>query len=83
MKGSRENFAHKLEELEHKLITAADLSKNDERSINNEITEIKRKLKNAESSGNIEIKLEKCEMREDELNEEIEEIKKEKDPIEA
>lgn len=50
--------------------------------MNNEITILKRKIREAESSGNIELKLQKCELRKEELDDEIADIKKEKDPIE-
>jgi len=43
---------------------------------------LKRKLREAESSGNIEGKLEHCEDRKDELDEEISKIKSQKDPLE-
>lgn len=42
-----------------------DLTKNQEKDINNEITLIKRNMKEAESSGNIEIRLEEAEDRKD------------------
>ena len=38
-----------------------DLSKKEERDINNEINLLKRKVKDAESAGNIEIKLDQAE----------------------
>lgn len=44
---------------------------------------LKRKIREAESSGNIEFKLEQCEQRKDQLDDEIEKLKKEKDPVEA
>lgn len=42
---------------------------------------MKRKVREAESTGNIEFKLEQCEERKEQLDEEIAAIKKEKDPI--
>lgn len=42
---------------------------------------LKRKIKEAESSGNIEIKLEQAEDLKDELDEKINNIKKQKDPL--
>ena len=57
------------------------LSKNEEKDINNEIMMIKRKIREAESSGNIEIRLEQAEDLKEELDEQIDRIKKEKDPI--
>lgn len=51
--------------------------------MNTDITLIKRKIREAESSGNIEIKLEKCELRKEELDDEIAQLKEEKEPIEA
>jgi uncharacterized coiled-coil DUF342 family protein len=80
--GSRENFTEKLDQLEHRLLTA-DITKEEEKSLNNEIMLLKRKVREAESSGNIEYKLEQCEERKDQLDDEITAIKKEKDPIEA
>jgi hypothetical protein len=58
-----------------------DLTKNQEKDINNEITLIKRKIKEAESSGNIEIKLEEAEDRKDELDDRIDKIKAQKEPL--
>ncbi len=81
LKGSRENFADRLEDLEHRLLTA-DISKDEEKNLNNEIMLLKRKLREAESSGNIEEKLEHCEDRKDDLDEEISKIKTQKDPLE-
>lgn len=57
------------------------LNKNEEKDINNEIMILKRKIREAESSGNIEIRLEQAEDLKDELDEQIDRIKKEKDPI--
>jgi chromosome segregation ATPase len=71
-----------LDRLEHRLLTA-DITKDEEKSLNSEIMLLKRKQREAESSGNIEFKLEQCEERKDQLDEEIEKVKKEKDPIEA
>lgn len=68
--------------MEHRLLTA-DITKDEEKSLNSEIMLLKRKLREAESSGNIEFKLEQCEERKDQLDEEIEKVKKDKDPIEA
>jgi chromosome segregation ATPase len=64
-------------------LLTADITKDEEKSLNNEIMLLKRKIREAESSGNIEFKLEQCEERKDELDEEIEKIKKNKEPIEA
>lgn len=58
-----------------------DLTKNQEKDINNEITLIKRNMKEAESSGNIEIKLEEAEDRKDELDDRIDKIKAQKEPL--
>jgi chromosome segregation ATPase len=82
LQGSRESFAEKLDRLEHRLLTA-EITKEEEKSLNNEIMLLKRKLREAESSGNIEYRLEQCEERKEQLDEEITAIKKEKDPIEA
>lgn len=57
------------------------LSKNEEKDINNEIMVLKRKIREAEFSGNIEIKLEQAEDLKDELDELISKIKAEKEPI--
>ena len=57
LKGSRENFLERIEDLEQRLVTAANLTKDDERNINNEITTLKRSLKTAQSSGDIEMRL--------------------------
>lgn len=81
LKGSRENYSERLEELEHRLISA-DISKAEEKSLNDEIMLLKRKLREAESSGNIEMKLEQCEERKEVLDEEITKVKALKDPIE-
>ena len=45
-----------------------ELSKNEERELNNEIMLLKRNIREAESSGNIEIKLEQAEDLKDELD---------------
>jgi hypothetical protein len=82
LSGSRESFIEKLERLEHRLLTAA-ITKEEEKALNNEIMLLKRKVREAESTGNIECKLEQCEERKEQLDEEIDAIKKEKDPIEA
>lgn len=58
-----------------------ELTKNEERDINTEITMLKRKIKEAESSGNIEIRLEQAEDLKDELDELIEKIKSQKEPL--
>lgn len=42
---------------------------------------LKRKIKDAESSGNLELKLEQAEDLKDELDDIIDKIKKEKDPL--
>lgn len=42
---------------------------------------LKREIRKAEATGNIEIKLEQAEELKDQLDEEIDRIKKEKDPI--
>ena len=80
LKGSRENFTDRLRELEHRQMTK-QLSKLEEKELNNEIMTLKRKIKDAESSGNVEIKLEQAEDLKDELDDIIDKIKKEKDPI--
>lgn len=49
-------------------MSTADLSKEEEKNLNAEITLAKRKIKEAESSGNIEVKLAKCEERKEELD---------------
>lgn len=64
-------------------MVTADITKEEEKALNTEIMLLKRKLREAESSGNIEFKLEQCEERKDQLDDEIAAIKKEKDPIEA
>lgn len=58
-----------------------DLNKNEEKQINTEIMLLKRKIKDAESSGNLELKLEQAEDLKDELDDIIDKIKKEKDPL--
>ena len=58
-----------------------DLNKNQEKQINTEIMLLKRKVKDAESSGNIEIKLEQAEDLKDELDEKIDSIKQQKAPL--
>ena len=49
----------RLEELENRLMTA-QLTKDDEKNLNTEITLLKRKMKDAENVGNIEFKIEKA-----------------------
>ena len=44
---------------------------------------LKRKVKDAESSGNIEIKLEQAEDLKDELDEKIDSIKQQKTPLDS
>lgn len=61
-KGSKETLGEKLRELEHRLCTAA-LTKDDEKNLNNEITLLKRKMKDAETVGNIEFRIEKAQER--------------------
>ena len=58
-----------------------ELTKNQEKEINTEIMMLKRKIKDAESSGNIEMKLEEAEDLKEELDEKIDSIKKQKDPL--
>lgn len=58
-----------------------DLNKNQEKEINTEIMMLKRKIKDAESSGNIEIKLEQAEDLKEELDEKIDSIKTQKNPL--
>lgn len=60
----------------------AQLSKDDEKNLNNEITLLKRKMKDAETVGNIEYKIEKAEQRKEELDHEIERLREEKEPLE-
>lgn len=80
-KNSREYFEERLEKLELRLRTA-DLSKEEEKNLNNEITLAKRKVKDAEPAGNIEGKLASAEQRKEELDAQISKAKAEKEPLE-
>lgn len=66
-KTSKETLSEKLYELEQKLMTAV-LVKDEEKNLNNEITLLKRKIKDSESVGNIESKIEKAQERKEELD---------------
>ena len=48
-----------MRELEH-IQTTKEMNKNQEKEVNNEIMSLKRRIKEAESTGNIEIKLEQA-----------------------
>lgn len=48
--------------MEHRLITD-QLSKEEERNLNSEIMIVKRKIKDSEPAGNVEVKIEKAEQR--------------------
>jgi hypothetical protein len=67
-------MSEKLEKLEHRLTTDT-LSKDDEKNLNNEIMLLKRKIKDAESVGNIEFKIAKAQEKKIELDHEIEQVK--------
>lgn len=58
-----------------------ELKKGEDKEINAEILLLKRKVKEAESSSNIELKLEQAEDLKDELDDIIEKIKTEKGPV--
>lgn len=58
-----------------------ELKKGEEKELNTEILMLKRKIKDAESSSNIEIKLDQAEDLKVELDSIIERIKNEKGPI--
>lgn len=80
-KTCKEYFESHLEKLEHRLITQ-ELTKEQEKALNVEIISVRRRIKDAESAGNIEAKLDKAEQRKGELNLEIEQLKEEKKPLE-
>ena len=69
-KNSREYFEERVEKLELRLRTA-ELSKDEEKNLNNEIMVAKRKVKDAEPAGNIEGRLAAAEQRKEELDTEI------------
>ena len=70
MKNSRESYEDRLRQLEHIQISK-ELSKVEERDLNNEINLLKRKIKDAVNTGNIEMKLEQALELKEELDETI------------